>query len=99
MESRCLAWFSHKRLIWLACALDHGLCEPFLSDLEELLILFGLDYMGIHGLKIRVDLAFSRVGGSLIWVDWSLCTPKTDALPEGESAWQAAQNQTCPGAR
>ena len=58
-----MAWFSPKRLIWLARALDHGVSEIFLSDFRDLLIFLGLDVMGIHALKIRVDLTFSRGGG------------------------------------
>ena len=60
MRSRGLAWFGHKGLIRLARKLDHGVREIFLRDFGDLLILFGLDDIGIHALKIRVDLAFSR---------------------------------------
>ena len=60
--SRGLAWFGHKRLIWLARALDHGVSEIFLSDFGDLFIFLRLDDMGIHALKIRVDLAFRRSG-------------------------------------
>jgi hypothetical protein len=37
--------------------------EIFFRDFRDLLILFGLDDMGIHTLKIRVDLAVRRGGG------------------------------------
>jgi hypothetical protein len=50
MGSRGLAWFGQKRLIRLARALDHGVCEIFLRDFGDLLILFGLDDMRIHAL-------------------------------------------------
>jgi hypothetical protein len=55
-------------LIWLARALDHGVREIFLRDYGDLLILFGLDDMSIHSLKIRVDLAFRRGGGENVVV-------------------------------
>ena len=58
-----MGWFGHKRLIRLARSLDHGVREIFLRDYKNLLIFFGLDDMGIHALKIRVDLAFSRGRG------------------------------------
>jgi hypothetical protein len=72
MGSRCLGWFGHKRLIWLARALDHGVSEIFLSDFGDLLIFLRLDDMGIHALKIRVDLAFSRGWGKndVVLVHW-----------------------------
>jgi len=63
MGSSCLGWFGHERLIWLARALDHGVSEIFLGDFGDLLVFFGLDDMGIHALKIRVDLAFRRTRG------------------------------------
>jgi hypothetical protein len=63
MGSRGVGWFGPKRLIWLARALDHGVREIFFRDFRDLLILFGLDDMGIHTLKIRVDLAVRRGGG------------------------------------
>jgi len=58
-----LGWFGPIRLIWLARAFDHGVNEIFLRDFRDLFVFFGLDDMGIHTLKIRVDLAFSRGGG------------------------------------
>ena len=58
-----MGWFGPKRLIWLARALDHGVSEIFLSDFGDLFIFLRLDDMGIHALKIRVDLAFSRGRG------------------------------------
>jgi hypothetical protein len=58
-----LGWFGPKRLIWLARALDHGFCKIFLGKFGDLLIFFGLDDVGIHALKIRVDLAFRRGRG------------------------------------
>ena len=60
MGSRGLAWLGYKELIRVARALDYGVSEIFLGDFRDLLILFGLDDMGIHVLKIRVDLAFRR---------------------------------------
>ena len=58
-----MGWFGPKRLIWLARALDHGVSEIFLRDFGDLFIFLRLDDMGIHALKIRVDLTFSRGGG------------------------------------
>ena len=58
-----MGWFGHKRLIRLARALDHGMSEIFFSDFGDLYKFLRLDDMGIHALKIRVDLAFSRGGG------------------------------------
>jgi len=72
MGSRGLAWFGPKRLIWLARAFDHGVREIFLRDFRHLFIFFGLDDMGIHALKIRVDLAFRRGRGKndVVLVHW-----------------------------
>ncbi|WP_322756917.1 hypothetical protein [Synechococcus sp. CBW1107] len=63
----------HKGLIRLARALDHGVSEIFLCDFGDLLILFGLDDMGIHALKLRVDLAFRRGWGinNVVLAHWS----------------------------
>ena len=58
-----MGWFCQKRLIRLARALDHGVSEIFLSDFGDLFIFLRLVDMGIHALKIRVDLAFSRGRG------------------------------------
>lgn len=63
MGSRGLGWFGHKGLIRLARVLDHGVREIFLRDFWDLLVFFGLDDMGIHALKITVDLAFRRSRG------------------------------------
>ena len=49
-----------KRLIWLARAHDHGVSEIILRDFGDLFIFLRLDDMGIHALKIRVNLSFSR---------------------------------------
>ena len=67
-----MGWFGHKRLIRLARALDHGVSEIFFSDFGNLFIFLRLDDMGIHALKIRVDLAFSRGGGEndVVLVHW-----------------------------
>ena len=63
MGSRGIGWFGPKRLIWLPRALDYGVREIFLHDFRDLFIFFWLDDMGIHALKIRVDLAFMRCLG------------------------------------
>ena len=60
-----MGWFGHKRLIRLARALDHGVNEIFLRDFGDLFIFLRLDDMGIHALKIRVDLAFRRSRGKI----------------------------------
>lgn len=72
MESKCLGWIFHKRLIRLARALDHGVNEIFLSDFGDLFIFLRLDDMSIDALKIRVDLAFNRGRGKndVVLVHW-----------------------------
>lgn len=72
MGSRCLGWFCHKGLIRLARAFDHGMSEIFLSDFGDLFIFLRLDDMGIHALKIRVDLTSSRGRGEndVVLVHW-----------------------------
>ena len=58
-----MAWFGRKGLIRLARSLYHGVREIILGDFWNLFIFLRLDDMGIHALKIRVDLTFSRGGG------------------------------------
>ena len=67
-----MGWFGQKRLIRLARVLNHGFSKIFLCDFGDLLILFGLDDMGIHALKIRVDLAVRGGWGinNVVFAHW-----------------------------
>jgi hypothetical protein len=44
----------------MARVLDRSVSEIFLRDFGDLFIFLRLDDMGIHTLKIRVNLSFSR---------------------------------------
>ncbi len=61
--SGCFGRIDQKRLIRLPRELDHGFSEIFFRNLWDLFIFLGLDDMGIHALKIRVNLTWSRGAG------------------------------------